>query len=61
MGFRFPLDKQSELFAQKQIFSRDGGGGHEAELYKGQRVQKNSEDGPKHVQKRWHELILLSH
>ena len=53
--FRFPLDKESELFTQKQVFGRDGGGGPETEFYKGQRVQKNGEDSPKRVQKRLHE------
>jgi hypothetical protein len=33
--FRFPLNKQSELFTQKQIFGRDGGFGPETDLYKG--------------------------
>jgi hypothetical protein len=38
--FRFLLDKKSELFTQKQIFGRDGGGGPETELYKSQCVAK---------------------
>ena len=59
--FRFPLDKESELFTQEQIFGRDGGRGPETELYKGQYVEKNAEDSPNRVQKRLHDSILLSH
>jgi hypothetical protein len=52
--FRFPLDKESELFTQEQIFGRDGNGGPETELYKGQCVEKNAEDSPERMQNRWH-------
>ena len=33
--FHFSLHKKPKLFAQKQIFRRDGGFGSQAQLYKG--------------------------
>ena len=56
----FPLHKKTELFAQKQILGRDGSCRPETQPHKGQRIQKNAEDCLNHVQKRWHESILLS-
>ena len=60
-GFAFRSTKSPELFTQKQVLGRDGGGGPDTEFYKGQRVQKNGEDATNHVQKRWHDSILLTH
>jgi hypothetical protein len=57
--FRFPLDKQSELLTQKQIFGSDGGRVPETEIDKGQCIEKDVEDIPNHLQKRLHDSILL--
>jgi hypothetical protein len=59
--FDFPLDEQTELFAQKQVFGCDCSRGPETEVNECERVKENSGQVPNEVEQQAHDWILLSH